>query len=139
MKKEILKAYINKDNYSCVLINNDKVLMTSFEKGVAPLYNFIREENRVPEGKIEMGDKIIGRAVAFLAAYLGVSYIYTKTISKTALDVLEKYDITVDYEQIVPYILNKNKDGQCPMEMLLAGVHDATEALNAIISFKNER
>lgn len=139
MMKEELKNLVRQGNYNCILLEDDRVIMTSLEKGVAPLYNYIKENTEFPTGKVEIIDKIVGRAVAFLAVYLNVSYINTKIISKTALDVLEENNIKVEYEEIVPYIFNRNKDGQCPMESALTDIKDSHEAFNIIDKFKKRQ
>lgn len=139
MTRDSLKQYLIENEYSCVLLKDEEILMTSFEKGVKPLWQFITECDTLPQGKLEMGDKIIGRAVAFLAAYLGVTYIYTKLISETALDVLKNYPIEVVYDEVVPYIYNRNRDGQCPMEQALGCINDEEEAFKIIDTFIRRR
>ena len=136
MNREELKKYHKDNNYSCVLLKDGQAYMTSFEKGVAPLYNLIKSADKLPQGNIEIADKIIGRAVAFLAIYLNASYIYTNVISETALDVLKNYDIEIEYNEVVPYIFNRNRDGQCPMEKALENISDSEDAFKIIDEFK---
>lgn len=136
MMTEELKKLILENKHNCILVENDNIIMTSLEKGVAPLYNYIKDNKVLPSGEVKIADKIVGRAVAFLAIYLKAKFIYSKTISKTALDVLKDYDIEVDYDIVVPFILNRNKDGQCPMEKSLEGINSAEEAFNIIDKFK---
>lgn len=139
MTKEALKAYLSDHEYSCVLLKDGQVWMTSFEKGITPLYQFIKTQEELPQGKLEIGDKMIGRAVAFLALYLNVSYIYTRVISETALEVLAQYPIEVVYDEVVPYIYNRNRDGQCPMEEALAEIVNVKEAFEIIDLFKKRQ
>ncbi len=130
-----IKKLLNENQYSCVLLKDGNIIMTSFEKGIAPLYNYIKSYNQLTGGYIHLGDKIIGRASAFLAIYLGVSYIYTDIISETSLDILKHYNIEVEYGHIVPYIENRKKDGQCPMEQSLEGILDVNEGIGTINEF----
>lgn len=139
MNRKEIKSYLQEKQCNCVLIDDGQVIMTSFEKGILPLYNFIKNGNEIPSGCIEMGDKIIGRAVLSLAAYLGVSYIYTKVVSDTALNLLRDFQMEVEYDEVVPYIFNRNRDGQCPMESALEGVTDPKKAFEIIDRFVIDR
>ena len=60
MNRDKIKSYLHENQCSCVLINDGQVIMTSAEKGVTPLYKFIKEGNKLPNRCIKMGDKIIG-------------------------------------------------------------------------------
>ncbi len=86
-----------------------------------------------------MGDKIVGKAVALMAIYGGVEYIYTQIISQGAIDILNSHNIKFDYEEIVPYINHRKKDGQCPMEASLSGTINPEEGFNIIDTFIKNR
>lgn len=139
MEREELGQYLDNNKCSCAICKDGNIILTSFDKGVAPLYKFIKANGVFTQGKIEIGDKIVGRAVAFLAIYLGATYIYTKLISETALRVLENYEIQVNYEKVVPYIYNRNRDGQCPMESALGNVRGPEEAYVVVDEFMKRR
>ncbi|MGL4736519.1 MAG: DUF1893 domain-containing protein [Cellulosilyticaceae bacterium] len=136
MTRQELKAYRDQHDYSCVVLQDGDVLLTSREKGITPLYGFLESLEVYPKGKLELADKIIGRAAAFLAIKLGVRYIDTRVLSETALEVLAKYNVQVVCDEIVPYIFNRNRDGQCPMESALADVLEVDEALEVIHDFR---
>lgn len=139
MEREELKQLLSKKEASCMLFEDEQVIMTSYAKGVLPLWCFITECEMLPEGHLEVADKMVGRAVAYLLAYLGVSQVYTKVISKTALEVLSHYPIVIHYDEIVPYILNHTQDGQCPMEAALEQVESEVKALSIIDQFVKKR
>ncbi|MFH1423684.1 MAG: DUF1893 domain-containing protein [Candidatus Nealsonbacteria bacterium] len=63
-------------------------------------------------------DKIVGQAVAFLAAYLKAKEVYGATGSELAAQALEKHKIKFYFRKTVPNILNKDKTDLCPMEKL---------------------
>ncbi|MDA3732641.1 DUF1893 domain-containing protein [Niameybacter massiliensis] len=139
MTREALKTLLNEQEASCILFENGQMIMNSYEKGVLPLWRYITECESLPEGILEVADKMVGRAVAYLLIYLGVSNVYTKVISKTALEVLSRYAMTVHYDEVVPYILNRTKDGQCPMEAALEQVGVEQEAFKIIDQFVKRR
>lgn len=139
MTNEQLKQALEEKEASCILFQDDEILMTSYEKGVLPLWRFIRENQVLPQGKLEVADKMVGRGVAYLLIHLGVNHVYTKIISQTALDVLKNYPITVKYNELVPYILNRTQDGQCPMEQALAEVEGEREGIDVVDTFVKRR
>ena len=139
MTNEQLKKALEEKEASCILFQDDEILMTSYEKGVLPLWRFIRENQVLPQGKLEVADKMVGRGVAYLLIHLGVSHVYTKIISQTALDILKKYPIAITYDELVPYILNRTQDGQCPMEQALAEVEDEGEGIEVVNTFVKRR
>lgn len=136
--KTRIKALLEEYKYSCILMSKEKTVMTSFDKGVSPIYKYIKE-NGVSPIPLIMGDKIVGKAVALMAIYGGVEYIYTQIISQGAIDILNSHNIKFDYEEIVPYISNRKKDGQCPMEASLSGTINPEEGFNIIDTFIKNR
>ena len=79
-----------------------------------------------------MADKVIGKAAAFLLIKGNVKAVYAEIISNHALDTLQQTDILVQYQKVVPYIINRNKDGMCPMEETVLMMHDAAQAFVAL-------
>jgi hypothetical protein len=136
--KNSIKTLLEEYKYSCILMDNEKTVMTSFDKGVNPVYKYIKK-NGVSPVPLIMGDKIVGKVVALLAIYVGVKYIYTKVISQGAIEILNFHNIKFDYEEIVPFINNRKKDGQCPMEASLTGMINPKEGFNIIDTFIKNR
>ncbi|MEF9960309.1 MAG: DUF1893 domain-containing protein [Niameybacter sp.] len=139
MTPKKLKQVLNEKEASCILFQEEQVLMTSYEKGVLPLWRFMTEQKSLPTGDLEVADKMVGRAVAYLLVSLGVSQVYTKVISETALEVLKDYPIRITYDELVPFILNRTRDGQCPMEQALTQVVSVKEAYDLIDTFVRRR
>lgn len=75
-----------------------------------------------------VADQVIGKAAAFLLRKGGAKYLYAKVISEHALETLQNSGIAVSYGTKVPYIINRNKDGMCPMEQTVLSVTDVEEA-----------
>jgi len=44
-------------------------------------------------------------------------------------------DVALEYEQLVPAILNEKGDGPCPLERLVAAIEDPEEAVRVLRSF----
>lgn len=127
---ELAKQELVRGNYSCVLVQDGEVVMTSFEKGVRPLMYFYgsRELYKSPV----LADKVIGRAAAFLAVLCDITEVYAEVISEEAIKVLDDYKIPFTYGRVVPYITNRSGDGLCPMEELSKGVKTPSEMFEKI-------
>ena len=75
---------------------------------------------------------MIGKATALLYCLLGIRALYTQVISEAALEVLEAHKINVQWEQRVPYIVNREGTGRCPMELATQDISDPAQAPAAI-------
>lgn len=133
-----LKEVLIKEELTCVLAEENGIILRSKEKGVMPLYNFIQREG-VSESSLLMADKIVGKAAAYLALYAGVKYLYTHKISKGGLYILQRHGVEVSYDKVVPYIYNRMKTGQCPMESGLEGITQIEEAWHILDTFIKNR
>jgi len=106
-----------KSSWGLELWLGDEIVFRSKKSGVQGLLDFINERNGTEEG-IVIFDKIVGQAVALLAAYLKAKEVYGVTGSELASKALEKYKIKFYFQNTVPNILNKDQTGLCPMEKL---------------------
>ena len=129
---EKAKALLHKENYSIVIMNGDTY--TSTKKGIAPLMDILADNPSFLK-IATVADKVIGRAAALLMIYGGVKEVYSDVISTHALDIFKANNILVEYGECVPYIINRTKDGMCPMEN---AVLDVTEPQKAYEILKNK-
>ncbi len=122
-----VKEILRENNYTCVISDGDEVIYTSVEKGVKPLLTFYN--NHPQYHSLYIGDKIIGKGAAFLLVLLSIKGLYTPIISQSALELLQKHKIEVQWDKIVPFIKNRTGDGRCPIE---AAVLDEEEPIRAL-------
>lgn len=115
--------------YTCVLCKGD-LLYTSTARGVRPVLDWITTGQDL--SGFSAADKVVGKAAAFLFVRAGIVRLYTRVISEPALDVLRAGGIPVEYDSLVPGIINRAGDGPCPMESAVSGTDDPDEALNLI-------
>ena len=125
----LAKQDLEEKGYTCVLRKGEEVCF-SYEHGVKPLLQWIGE------GKDFSGygaaDQIIGKAAALLYTELGVRDLYTQVISEPAESVFEAHGVSCTYGEKVPFIVNRNKDGMCPMEQTVLAISDPKEAVEAL-------
>ena len=100
--------------YSCVIANNGKI-RTFTQRGIADIYDLLNDGSNFLS-HAEIADKVIGKAAAALLIKGGIKSVYSEVISQGALELFNSYDIEVHYAELVPYIINRNKNGWCPLE-----------------------
>lgn len=108
-----------------------RVIYESKERGLRPLMECVEAHLEEMEGGM-VRDKVVGRAAALLLSYAKVSSVYVEVASEGALEHLAKAGIRTDAEQVVPAILNEQKNDVCLMEKLSREYSDGREFLKAL-------
>lgn len=117
------------EGFTCVLCKEGQ-FHTSTQRGVAPLLQLLDTGTRV-EG-FSAADRVVGKATAFLYVLLGVRQVHALVMSKPAAQVLQTYGIAASWDTLVEGIVNRQKDGPCPMEAATLEVTDPHAALEAV-------
>lgn len=112
---------------SLVIVKDDKVIFKSNLQGLLGLIYAIDIFGDTLSSS-SVADKIVGRAAALLVAYLNASEVYAVTISNSGLNTLIEHNIEVEYENIVPEIMNRRGDDICPFEKLSLTAKSPREA-----------
>lgn len=123
------KRLLSSGNYTCVLSNGEDTV-TSLEKGVRPLIEFI--DSGKDFSGYSAADKIVGKAAALLYAYMNVPELYAEVASRAAVEVCAKFGIKLSYGTFTEKIINRRGDGICPMEKTVANVSEPAEAYEAV-------
>ena len=111
--------------------------ITANEMGIKALRRIYKERREVLRGAT-VTDIIIGKGAACFLICGGIKHSNVDVISRAGLDMLRKAGIPVCPKQIVPMIINRKNDGQCPIENLLRETFDAEEGIKKISSFFND-
>lgn len=111
--------------------------ITANEMGIKALRR-IYKENREILREATVTDIIIGKGAACFLIAGGIRHLNVDVISRAGLDMLQKAGIPVCPKQIVPMIINRKKDGQCPIENLLRETFEAEEGIKKISAFFND-
>lgn len=130
LTREILRA----GDCRLVIVKGGEVLWRSDDRMLHGLVACVDALGTTSHGAT-MADTVVGKAAALLARAAGVEEIYTPLLSQRALDYLQQQGVRLEYEKLVPGILNRNRDGLCPLEQIITGVDDAGEALEIIRAF----
>lgn len=111
--------------------------ITANEMGIKALRRIYKERREVLR-EATVTDIIIGKGAACFLIAGGIKHLNAGVISRAGLDMLQKAGIPVCPKQIVPMIINRKKDGQCPIENLLRETFDAEEGIKKISAFFND-
>ncbi len=83
-------------------------------------------------------DKVVGKATAFLYVLLGVKEVYASVMSEGAVQVFQKYGITMEAGEVVSAIRNRSNTGFCPMETAVSQCTTPKDAYEAILKKQKE-
>lgn len=111
--------------------------ITANEMGIKALRRIYKENREILRGAT-VTDIIIGKGAACFLIAGGIKHLNAGVISRAGLDMLQKAKISVTPQQIVPMIINRKNDGQCPIENLLRETFDAEEGIKKISAFFND-
>lgn len=120
---------LQQENHTCVLCRGTQ-FYKSDRRGVAPLLQWL--DSGIDATGFCAADRVVGKATAFLYCLLGVSAVYAAVMSRPAAQVLESAGIAIEYDRLVEGILNRQKDGPCPMEAATRQLTQPRQALLAI-------
>lgn len=126
-----------KDDQATLVAQIKEDIYESHLHGIGPILNPMKEDINFFEDAIVV-DKIIGKATAMLLILSKVKYVYAYVMSEKAKDIFDMYHVDYDYEDIVPYIINRTHDGMCPMEKTVYDMTDLNEAFEALKNKQNE-
>jgi len=124
-------AMIREGKAECVLIREGKIVYVERGRGVSPLLNVYDQHKEEMKGAIVV-DKVIGRAAASIAICGKVTHVHGEIMSEDAVEFLKENGITAGSTLLVPRILNRKRDGLCPLEKSVEGIRDPEKALTAL-------
>lgn len=129
MEKETAIRLLKQEGKTLV-IYGQKEEKTFTARGVSPLLSLL--DGGEDYHGFCAADKVVGKAAAFLYIALGIRYVYAITVSASALQLLKEAGIAVEYENVVPRILNRSGTGFCPMESAVLSENDLASAIESI-------
>lgn len=127
---------LHEGGYSCV-IRNGLDTRTFHKRGVADLYELLTDEPEFLCGSL-IADKVVGKGAAALMILGKVGEVHADVISTPALNLLHQYGLPVSFNQETDRIMNRNKDGLCPVETLCLNLESPEEMLTEIRNFINK-
>lgn len=130
-KMEEAKKMIQDGKAECVLIKNDSIYGQERGHGVSPLL-VMYDEHKEAMLNATLVDKVIGRAAAAIAICGKVKHVHGELMSEDAVEFLNNNGITISHTSLVHRILNRKRDGLCPLEQSVEGIDNPANALVAL-------
>lgn len=131
MEKECLlaKELLLSSDYTVVAYSKEKVY-TSNKRGVSPILEWY--DNQIDLSGFCAADKVVGKGAAIIYVLLKIKAVYAIVLSEKAKSVLEANNIKVYYDTLVPNIINRKKDGMCPIETAVSNTDNVQKAIEII-------
>lgn len=135
---EKLKEILVCDGVRGVLRSKNNEVVEFNNPGVKDLFNLVSNRPKVLDGAL-VADRVIGRGAALLLAMGKVARVYAQLISQPAIQVLDEAGIKVEYDKVVPNIINRDGTDMCPVEKLTLNVDNPNVAFEKIKDFLNTK
>lgn len=127
----IARRALAEGGVNIVVARGGMILFTGWSRGLRDLAKIALESPEILNGS-SVADRIVGKAAAIIFAVNGVEAVYAPTLSRHALDVLERSGIKFHYERLVSHI--EAPGGEiCPFERLIRDIADPDEAYRRLI------
>lgn len=128
---ELARREILDNGWSVVAVKNGEILGGRIGRGVRPFVELVSELGESLRGAT-LGDRVIGRSVAMVAAHVGFAGVYARLISQGALEELSRRGVTVARDSVTDAIKDRTGTGICPTEKLAIGQDDSEAVFDAL-------
>lgn len=129
-----LKEMLNNPEVRGVVRSKTNEIVIFHNRGVKDLYELLATKPQLLDGAY-VADCVIGRGAALLLVLGHVSQVFAQLISEQAVHVLHAADIEIDYDTVVPNIINRDGTDICPVEKLTMNITDPNVAFEKIQEF----
>lgn len=119
MNADLMDALRN-GGYSLVLRQRGRIY-TFTQRGVADLFDLYTGSPCLLAGA-DVADKVVGRGAAALMALAGIRSLHAGVASSPALALLRRAGVAAECEAEVPFIINRQGTGRCPLEAATEGL-----------------
>ena len=139
---EKIKKMLHEGNHSLVIRTDIDEIFAFDGRGISDLLQLLHVSPDLLAGAV-VADKVVGKAAAALMAEGGVRDVYAFTLSRQAVEMLDKRRIAWSCGEMVDHIVNRDGTGWCPMELCCRDCTTPQQCHAAIIKkieeFKNKR
>jgi hypothetical protein len=135
---EQAKKLLRERSLAFAVVKDERIVGISLEKGVTDLLALMDRQGAALAGA-SLADKLVGKAVAAMVCQAGIRAVYTPLLSHSALEMLQRYQVPLEYDDLVPMILSHDGKVRGPLEQLLLDVHNPAQAIVALRDFFKTR
>ncbi len=131
---ETAKEFLKKKHLSLVIVKDGTTIFHSRSSGISGLLEAVEILRNDLNGS-SVADRVVGRAAGLLLASSRVGVVYALTLSVEGLKVLEENKVPLQYEMLVPKILDKSGRDICPFERFSMTIGSLSEAYEKLKNF----
>ena len=131
---ESLVGILDQQGLSLLILKGGETIYSSREGGMLPLLEAIDQLGLRALADSTVVDRLVGRASALLISYFNAKEVYTRLLSRRAIEILEKHGIAYAAERVVNIIRNKDDTDICPFEKMVLTIDDPKEGYEKIRS-----
>ena len=128
-----LISRLDSENVSLIIIKDGKVLFSNEEGGMKPLIKAVRMFSSNELIDTVVIDRIVGKASALIIAFFGAKEVHGKVMSLRGRELLKKQRIKINYEKLVPEILNRSETDICPFEKAVFKIEEPEVGYKTIV------
>ena len=115
----------------CVTINKGMITDIEEGKGISPLMSLYVGKGNKLKGSFVV-DRVIGKAAAVICVCAGARGVFGELMSKPAAIYLKERNIPRSWKELTENIINREKDGICPMEFSVLDENDPEKGFKKI-------
>jgi len=127
----LARSILSSEDFSVVIIRDEKIISHKKEHGIKPILELIDELGNDIIGTV-FGNRLLGKAQAFLCRYSKVAGVYSPQATKTAIAILIIGGIPCQADEMIPFIKNNDSEGISTFEKMLQNVESPEEAYNIL-------
>jgi len=131
MDLERAKRILRDKNQSLVIVKDGKTIFCLNSPGIDGILQAIEKFGKALHGA-SVADKVIGKAAALLLAYSHIAKAYAVTLSRRGLRTLGRHGIPVEYDLLVPEILDRKGREICPFEKFVLKIESPNQAFEEL-------
>ena len=98
----------------------DKLIFSSREERLKPLLEYAARF-KPHEKNVTVYDRVVGNAAALLLTKIHCSKVFSPLGSEAGIKALNSFGTKYHFNEIVPCILDDNRQNMCPMEKMSTG------------------
>jgi hypothetical protein len=102
------------------IYQGDKLIFSSQEERLKPLLEYAARFKPY-EKNVTVYDRVVGNAAALLLKKIHCSEVLSPLGSEAGIKALNSFGIKYHFNEIVPCILDDNRQNMCPMEKMSTG------------------
>jgi len=135
---KLAEQRLKEKKFNLLIVKDGGIIFATKSQGIRGLLQAIEKLGKQLIGS-SVADNIVGRAAAMLCAYFKSSSVFAVTISEEGEKMLKENEVSYQFENRVPNILNYERTDICPFEKLVMGLTKPEEAYEKLKSFTDSQ